>query len=163
MDRAVQGTIEGKKKIHLTDEQINALLTVQKAALQNIETEQRERLNNAQLLEDTENNIYETQLKQTELEAQDFDKKINIKQKENQTQQNVEALMLSIQAITALVGGLGVLSDEESTGAEKANASWSMLATTASSVGTLIGGPVAGMITSGVVGIIKAGLEATGV
>lgn len=147
----------------LTEEQVNALLTVQKAALQNIETEQRERLNNAQLLEDTENNIYETQLKQAELEAKDFDKKINTKQKENQTQQNVEALMLSLQAITALVGGLGILSDEESTGAEKANASWSMLATTASSVGTLIGGPVVGMITSGVLGIAKAGLEATGV
>lgn len=147
----------------LTEEQINALLTVQKTALQNIETEQRERLNNAQLLEDTENNIYETQLRQAELEAKDFNKKINTKQKEGQTQQNVEALMLSTQAITALIGGLGILRNEESTGAEKANASWSMLATTASAVGTLIGGPIAGMITSGILGIAKAGLEATGI
>lgn len=147
----------------LNEERINALLTVQKTALQNIETEQRERLNNAQLLEDAENNIYETQLKQAELEAKDFNKKINVKQKQGQIQQNVENVLTSIQAITALIGGVGILADEEASGAEKANASWSMLATTASTVGTLIGGPVAGMIVSGVTGILKAGLEATGV
>jgi TP901 family phage tail tape measure protein len=147
----------------VTEEQINALLTAQKTALQNIETEERERLQNAQLLEDAENNIYETQLKQAEQEAKNFDKQIKLKNQEQNNQQLVENAMLLIQGATALIGGLGVLADEESTGAEKANASWSMLSTTASAVGTLIGGPVVGMITSGVLGIAKAGLEATGV
>ena len=163
LDRAIAGTIDGKKKIRLTDEQINALLTVQKAALQNIEAEERERLQNAQLLEDAENNIYETQLRQSELEAQDFDKKIHKKQKEGQTQQGVETALTAIQATTALIGGLGILADEEALGAEKANASWSMLSTTVSTVATAIGGPVAGMIATGIAGIVKAGLEATGV
>lgn len=146
----------------ITEEQINALLTAQKTALQNIETEQRERLNNAQLLEDAENNIYETQVKQAELEARDFKKKVNIKTQEQKNQQYVETTMTAIQAVTALIGGIGVLADKESTGAEKANASWSMLSTAVSTTATLIGGPVAGMIASGVTGIVKAGLEATG-
>jgi hypothetical protein len=162
IDRSIAGTIAGKKKIHLTDEQINALLTVQKTALQNIEAEERERLQNAQLLEDAENNIYEAQLRQAELEAQDFDKKVNKKQKESQTQQGVETALTVIQATTALIGGLGVLFDEESSGAEKANASWSMFSTTISTVATAVGGPIAGMVATGVAGIVKAGLEATG-
>ena len=147
----------------ITEEQINALLTAQKTALQNIETEQRERLNNAQLLEDAENNIYETQVKQAELEARDFDKKINVKTQEQQNQQYVETTMTAIQATTALIGGLGVLANEGSTGAEKANASWSMFSTTVSTIATAIWGPIGGMIASGLAGIAKAGLEAFGV
>ena len=146
----------------VTEEQINALLTAQKTALQNIETEERERLQNAQLLEDAENNIYETQLKQAEEESKNFDKQIKLKNQEQKNQQYVENTMTAIQATTALIGGLGTLFGEESSGAEKANASWSMLSTAVSTTATLIGGPVAGMIASGVTGIVKAGLEATG-
>ena len=159
---ATSSLMMGGDARQVTEEQINALLTAQKTALQNIETEQRERLNNAQLLEDAENNIYETQVKQAELEARDFKKKVNVKTQEQKNQQYVETAMTMIQATTALVGGLGVLADEESSGAEKANASWSMLSTTVSTVATAIGGPVAGMIATGVTGIVKAGLEATG-
>lgn len=147
----------------VTEEQINALLKVQKTALQNIETEQRERLNNAQLLEESENDIYETQVKQAELESKDFDKKIGKKEKEGPAQENVENLLTGIQAVTALVGGLGVLADKETSGAEKANASWSMLSTTLSTVFTILKGPIIGLIASGVIGIAKAGLEAFGV
>ena len=163
LDQVITQLQMGGDARQLTEEQINALLTVQKTALQNIETEQRERLQNAQLLEDAENNIYETQLKQSELEAKDFDKKVDLKRKETQNQQFVENTMTAIQATTALIGGIGILTDAESTGAEKANATWSMASTTISSVATLVGGPVAGMIASGLAGIAKAGLEATGI
>ena len=69
---------------------------------------------------------------------------------------NVQTWATVGQILTAVGGGLSVIFDEASTGADKANAGFQMLVSTASAFGPY------GMLAAGILTVAKAGLEAVG-
>ena len=81
---------------------------------------------------------------------------VNIGNKVSKIIKNVQTWATVGQILTAVGGGLSVIFDEASTGAEKANAGFQTLVSTASAFGPY------GMLAAGILTVAKAGLEAVG-
>lgn len=67
-----------------------------------------------------------------------------------------------VQALSALIGGISTALDETSTASEKLNGVWSAGAGTLSGIANIIM-PGSGFLIQGITGLIKTGLEATGI